>query len=78
MRIACPDDFDHGGFDMKSNEGLLDRSVRVIAGLVLVGMAATDVVGPWGYIGIVPLLTGAIGICPLYSLLGVNTCRSRS
>jgi hypothetical protein len=59
---------------MKVNEGVIDRSLRVIAGLVLIGLAATGTVGTWAYIGIVPLLTGAIGMCPLYSLLGINTC----
>lgn len=59
---------------MKVNEGLIDRSLRVVAGLVLIGLAATGTVGLWGYIGIVPLLTGAVGMCPVYSLLGINTC----
>jgi hypothetical protein len=59
---------------MKVNEGAIDRSLRVVAGLVLIGLAATGTVGLWGYIGVVPLLTGAIGLCPLYSLLGINSC----
>lgn len=59
---------------MLKNEGTLDRAVRMGAGAVLIGLAATETVGLWGYIGVVPLLTGAIGICPLYKLLGINTC----
>ena len=59
---------------MKKNEGTLDRVLRVSAGLILIGLAATNVVGASGYIGIVPLLTGAIGMCPLYTLLRINTC----
>ncbi len=59
---------------MKRNEGTIDRVLRVGAGLVLTGLAITETVGPWGYIGIVPLVTGAIGMCPLYSILGINTC----
>lgn len=59
---------------MKVNEGVIDRSLRVVAGLVLIGLAATGTVGLWGYIGVVPLLTGAVGMCPIYSLLGINTC----
>ena len=59
---------------MKVNEGVIDRSLRGVAGLVLIGLAATGTVGAWGYIGIVPLATGAIGLCPLYSLLGISTC----
>ena len=59
---------------MKTNEGVIDRSLRVIVGLVLIGLAATGTIGMWGYIGIIPLVTGAVGMCPLYSLLGINTC----
>lgn len=59
---------------MTRNEGNLDRALRVVAGLLLIGLAATNTVGAWGYIGVVPLLTGAIGTCPLYSILGLNTC----
>lgn len=59
---------------MKTNEGTLDRSLRVIVGLVLIGLAATGTVGLWGYIGVIPLVTGAVGMCPLYSLLGINSC----
>ena len=59
---------------MKTNEGTVDRALRVIAGLVLIGLALAGVIGPWGWIGVVPLLTGAVGICPLYAMLGLNTC----
>jgi hypothetical protein len=59
---------------MKVNEGVLDRSLRVIVGVVLVGMAMSGVIGPWGYIGVIPLVTGAVGLCPLYSMLGISTC----
>lgn len=59
---------------MQKNEGTLDRVLRVGGGLLLIGLATTNVVGLWGYIGIVPLVTGAIGTCPLYSVLGIRTC----
>lgn len=59
---------------MKVNEGRVDRGIRVAVGLVLIALAATGSIGAWGYIGVVPLLTGAVGLCPLYSLLGINTC----
>ena len=59
---------------MKTNEGTVDRALRVIAGLVLIGLAATGTVGIWGWIGIMPLLTGAIGFCPAYSIFGISTC----
>ncbi len=63
---------------MKCNSGGLDRILRIVAGLVLVGLAASNIVGVWGWIGIVPLLTGAIGFCPAYTLLGVNTCKTKA
>lgn len=63
---------------MKTNVGTLDRSIRIIAGLVLIALAATGAVGAWGWIGVVPLATGALGWCPLYTVLGINTCRPRS
>ncbi|MCX7192027.1 MAG: DUF2892 domain-containing protein [Proteobacteria bacterium] len=59
---------------MKTNEGTIDRALRIIAGLALIGLTATGTLPVWGYIGIVPLLTGIIGICPAYSIFGMNTC----
>lgn len=62
---------------MTRSEGNLDRVLRVVAGLTLIGMAATGRVGMWGYPGAAPLLTGAIGFCPVYTLLGIKTCPVR-
>jgi len=62
---------------MKTNVGGLDRMARIAGGLVLIGLAATGTVGAWGWIGVVPLLTGAIGFCPLYPLVGLNTCPAK-
>jgi len=59
---------------MKVNVGTIDRAARIIVGLILIGLAATGTVGLWGYIGIVPLLTGVFRFCPAYTLLGLNTC----
>jgi hypothetical protein len=59
---------------MKTNEGTIDRALRVIAGIVLLALTYTGAIGMWGWIGVVPLLTGAIGFCPLYTVLGINTC----
>ena len=56
------------------NVGGIDRILRIVVGLVLVGLAATGSVGWWGWIGVVPLLTGLVGACPAYTLLGMNTC----
>jgi Protein of unknown function (DUF2892) len=59
---------------MKINVGSIDRIARVIIGVLLVGLAATSVIGIWGWIGVVPLATGLFRFCPLYTLLGMNTC----
>jgi hypothetical protein len=59
---------------MKQNAGSLDRILRIVAGLVLIALAATGTVGVWGWIGVVPLATGLFGFCPAYTLLGINTC----
>ncbi|PPE67446.1 YgaP family membrane protein [Caldimonas caldifontis] len=59
---------------MKINVGGIDRILRIAVGLVLIALAATGTVGLWGYIGVVPLLTGLFRVCPLYSLVGINTC----
>lgn len=58
---------------MKRNEGMIDRSVRVGAGLGLIGLHLGGALGPWAWIGALPLLTGLIGYCPLYSVLGIDT-----
>jgi hypothetical protein len=59
---------------MRTNEGTADRAVRAIAGAALIGLAATQAIGAWGYAGGVPLLTGAVGLCPSYSLPGIKPC----
>lgn len=59
---------------MKINVGPVDRTLRIGLGAVLVGLAAAGVVGAWGYIGVIPLATGLFRVCPLYSVLGLNTC----
>lgn len=58
----------------KTNEGTLDRALRVVAGLVLIALVFVGPQTPWGWIGIVPLLTGLAGWCPVYTLLGIRTC----
>lgn len=61
-----------------TNEGTIDRVLRIILGVALL---ALTVLGPktlWGLIGIVPLLTGIVGTCPVYSILGLSTCPLKS
>lgn len=62
---------------MKTNVGGMDRIARVVAGLVLIGLAATGTVGVWGWLGVVPLATGAIGWCPAYLPFGWSTCSTK-
>ncbi|MEQ1499726.1 MAG: DUF2892 domain-containing protein [Novosphingobium sp.] len=62
---------------MTNNVGQLDRVIRIVLGLVLLVMAATGMYTPWTWLGLVVLLTGLIGWCPPYALLGINTCKRR-
>jgi len=62
---------------MQTNVGTIDRAARLVVGLGLVVAAYADVLGPWAWIGIVPLVTGIVGTCPLYSALGIDTCHLR-
>lgn len=59
---------------MKSNVGGIDRILRIVLGLVLIGLTLTGNIGMWGWLGVVPLATGAIGWCPPYAILGFSTC----
>jgi len=59
---------------MKSNVGGLDKILRIVAGLGLIGATAAGMLPVWGYIGIIPLATGLMGWCPLYPILGLSTC----
>ncbi len=59
------------------NESSLDRGIRVAFGLALVSLTFVGPQTPWGLVGLVPLLTGAVGTCPLYTLFGLSTCRAR-
>lgn len=61
---------------MTRNVGNVDRTIRIVAGLILIGLAATGTVGIWGWLGVLPLAAGIVGWCPPYSMLGINTCRT--
>ncbi|NYT65623.1 DUF2892 domain-containing protein [Alcaligenaceae bacterium] len=52
----------------------IDRILRITAGIVLIALAITETVGWWGWLGLIPLLTGLAGRCPAYSLLGIQRC----
>ena len=59
------------------NEGTLDRALRILVGVVLVSLVFVGPQSAWGWVGLVPLLTGLVGYCPAYSLFGWNTCKMR-
>jgi membrane protein implicated in regulation of membrane protease activity len=63
---------------MKSNVGGIDRILRIIVGLVLIGLTLTGTVGVWGWLGVVPLATGALGWCPPYAIFGWSTCKVKN
>ena len=63
---------------MQCNIGKVERGVRIAAGLALVALSASGTVGWWGWLGLVPLATGALGWCPPYAMLGISTCAVRS
>lgn len=59
------------------NEHVAERALRVVLGLSVLSLT---LVGPktlWGLVGLVPLLTGLVGSCPLYTLFGLSTCKAR-
>lgn len=61
---------------MKTNVGGIDKPLRIVAGVVLLGLGFAGVIPLWvGLIGIVPLATGLINWCPAYSLFGMSTCK---
>jgi len=59
---------------MNKNVGGIDKILRIVAGLALIALTVMGVLPVWGYIGIVPVATGLMGWCPIYPLLGLNTC----
>ena len=60
---------------MTANVGGIDRVLRAVLGVVLIALVFVGPQTPWGGLGLVPLLTGVVGFCPLYRLVGVNTCK---
>lgn len=62
---------------MPTNEGTIDRVLRVVAGLAILSLVFIGPQTPWAWFGLVPLLTGLVGYCPVYSLLGIRTCPAK-
>ena len=57
-----------------TNEGTIDRAVRIVLGLGILSLALVGPQSPLGYLGLIPLATGLVGFCPLYRILGIRTC----
>jgi hypothetical protein len=59
---------------MKPNVGTIDRVIRILLGVVLIGATLTGQIGAWGWLGIVPLATGTFRFCPAYMPFGISSC----
>jgi hypothetical protein len=60
------------------NEHPVERVVRVLVGIALVGLTLAGKIGAWGWIGVLPILTGLLGSCLLYTAFGISTCRAKA
>jgi hypothetical protein len=63
---------------MPRNEGKIDRLLRIVGGAAILSLYFVGPQSPWALLGLVPILTGLIGYCPAYSLIGVNTCARKA
>ena len=59
---------------MTKNIGGTDRIIRILIGLGLISLVFVGPQTPWGWIGVLPLLSAIAGFCPAYRLIGMNTC----
>jgi Protein of unknown function (DUF2892) len=59
----------------KSNVGSVDRMLRILVGVILIALVFVGPQTPWGWLGLIPLVTGLFSTCPIYSFFGLNTCR---
>ena len=62
---------------MKRNVGNTERGIRIVLGVVLIAIVFVGPQTPWGWIGLIPLVTGLSGFCPAWLGLGVNTCSTK-
>ena len=62
----------------QTNIGGLDKGIRIGVGALLIVLALLGVIGWWGWLGIIPLATAFVRVCPLYALFGINTCPLKS
>ncbi len=57
-----------------TNLGSIDRLIRIFVGALLIGLTLAGTIGAWGWVGVIPLVTGLIGSCPLYKIFGLSSC----
>jgi len=62
---------------MPTNEGTIDRALRVLAGVAILSLVFIGPKTPWAWLGLVPLVTGLVGYCPVYAIFGIRTCPAR-
>ncbi len=62
---------------MKTNVGGIDKIARISVGLLLIVLTLMGTIGVWGWIGVAPLATGLFNFCPVYSLMGISTCKTK-
>ena len=67
----------HSELVLETNVGGIDRILRIVAGLVLISLVFVGPKTVWGWVGLVPLITGFIRWCPAYTLFGLNSCKKR-
>lgn len=60
---------------MTLNMGTADRTIRALVGIVLLALVFVGPQTPWGWIGVIPLVTALVGYCPAYSIFGIRTCK---
>jgi hypothetical protein len=63
---------------MIQNVGTVDRTIRILGGAALIAASVLGYIGAWGWVGIIPLATGLIRVCPAYLPFGLSTCSARS
>src|SRR5690606_39688988 len=77
LPLSVTETFEQGESDMKVNLGNIDRALRIIVGLALIGLSVAGVIGWWGWLGVILLATAFISFCPLYAMLRMNTGKRR-
>lgn len=62
---------------MQANVGSIDRAIRIVVGLALIAATLMGAIGAWGWLGLIPLVTGVFRFCPAYLPFGVRTCAAK-